>query len=245
MGGAVARFVSIDGARGVTGPCVVVDVLRAMSTAAYALAWGAVAVVMSPSLTSPAAPLGPGRLVRVTDGPPRPGADAVSSPGHLRGTDLEGVTLQLCTTHGTRGALAPTAARPLLAAGFVNAAATARYLRLLGAREITYVVTGDDGTADEDLACAQYVDALLTSGGPVDPAPYVRTAAASAARRDLDEGVTRGYLGVHPDDVELCLAPDVVDLALVGRAGQDSVVVRPVTTGAPSGAHVDGSPAGR
>jgi 2-phosphosulfolactate phosphatase len=43
----------------------------------------------------------------------------------------------------------------VLCAGFVVAEATAQLLRTRESDSVTFVVTGDDGRADEDLACAQ------------------------------------------------------------------------------------------
>lgn len=97
--------------------------------------------------------------VALKDGPAAPGFDAVNSPGLLRSTDLRGRTVIQKTTAGTVGALAVQDASLVLCASFVVAEATARLLRAHEPDSVTFVVTGEDGRADEDLAYAQYIAA--------------------------------------------------------------------------------------
>ncbi|MEV4249546.1 2-phosphosulfolactate phosphatase [Streptosporangium canum] len=107
-------------------------------------------------------------------GPPAPGFDAVNSPGLLRSVDLGGRTVVRKTTAGTVGALAVKEAPLVLCAGFVVAEATARLLRTRKGDGVTLVVTGDDGRADEDLACAQYIARRVTEAGTSRQATPVR-----------------------------------------------------------------------
>ncbi|MFI2284638.1 hypothetical protein [Nocardia beijingensis] len=48
------------------------------------------------------------------------------------------------------------------------------------------------GSAEEDLACAQYIAALLTADD-VDPHPFIERALHSTAARQLTEGVDKGF----------------------------------------------------
>lgn len=57
----------------------------------------------------------------------------------------------------------------ILCASFVVAGATARLLQARASGTITFVVTGDDGNADEDLACAQYIARRADGGTGVLP----------------------------------------------------------------------------
>jgi 2-phosphosulfolactate phosphatase len=47
-------------------------------------------------------------------------------------------------------------------------------MRMLEPQEVTFVITGqiEDGRGDEDLACAEYFEALLRGQEP-DPSPYI------------------------------------------------------------------------
>lgn len=127
------------------------------------------------------------------------------------------------TTAGTVGALAVKDARLVLCAGFVVAEATARLLRARGSDRVTFVVTGEDGQADEDLACAQYI-AGRADGTATDAAEFLRRGAASRAATELTDGVRQG---VHPDDVELCLELDRFPFAMVATSEGSLMVLRP------------------
>ncbi len=62
----------------------------------------------------------------------------------------------------------------MLAASFVVASATVTYIQRLASDSVTFVVTGqvDNNSGDEDLACAEYLEALLKGQRP-DPVPFV------------------------------------------------------------------------
>lgn len=90
---------------------------------------------------------------------------------------------------------------------------------------MTFVVTGEGGKADEDLACAEYIGRCM-AGGDVEAAPYLRRARNSRAAADLAGGLRSGY---HPDDVELCLEVDRFPFAMMARQEEALTVLRPVT----------------
>lgn len=161
--------------------------------------------------------------VALKDGPPAPGFDTVNSPGLLRSLDLGGRTVVQKTTAGTVGALAVKEASLVLCASFVVAGATARLLRTRECADVTFVVTGEDGHADEDLACAQYIARRATRAG-TDAADFLRRAGESRAAAELREGVRQG---VHPDDVALCLELDRFPFAMVATLEDSLMVLRP------------------
>lgn len=125
--------------------------------------------------------------------------------------------------HDAVGALAVRESPLVLCSSFVVAEATARYLRSRACHGVTFVVTGEDGRAEEDLACAEYI-ARRAGGASADAAPFLRRAAASRAAAELAEGVRRG---VHPDDVPLCLEPDRFGFAMVAAPEDAHMVLRP------------------
>ncbi|WP_372350476.1 2-phosphosulfolactate phosphatase [Streptomyces sp. KL116D] len=202
---------------------VVVDVMRAYTVAAWAFGRGAEKIVLAGSLDEALALKSRHPdWVALKDGPPAPGFDAVNSPALLRSADLTGRTVVQKTTAGTVGALAVRDARLVLCAGFVVAEATARLLRGHGADAVTFVVTGEDGRADEDLACAEYI-AHRATGTPTDPAGFLRRAAGSRAAAELTEGVREGS---HPDDVPLCLDLDRFPFAMTATREDALMVLR-------------------
>jgi 2-phosphosulfolactate phosphatase len=93
---------------------------------------------------------------------------------------------------------------------------------------VTFVVTGEEGRADEDLACAEYIGRRIDGEDDAEAAPYLRRARASRAAADLVDGVRLGYRGVHRDDVELCLEVDRFSFAMVARRDASLMVLRPV-----------------
>ncbi len=203
---------------------VVVDVMRAFTVAAWAFAQGAEKIVLAESLDDALAlKARHPDWVTLKDGPPAPGFDAVNSPGLLRSVDLDGRTVVQKTTAGTVGALAVKEASLVLCASFVVAEATARLLSARGCDSVTFVVTGEDGQADEDLACAQYIAGRAVESG-TDAAEFLRRAAASRAAAELTRGERRG---AHPDDVALCLELDRFPFAMVAALEGSLMVLRP------------------
>lgn len=192
QGSIECRQVGLDGCAGVTGVVVVIDVLRAFTSAAYALDAGAPEIVLVGETDTAFALQArmPGALLMgEINGAPIPGFDFGNSPApyltaDLRGPDGHGRRLIQRTTHGTQGVVRATAADPILTASFVVAAATAAFLRRLNPPRVTFVVTGWEGDlagdghppvgawGDEDAACADYLTALLQGESP-DPQPYL------------------------------------------------------------------------
>ncbi|MEU9700553.1 2-phosphosulfolactate phosphatase [Streptomyces sp. NPDC047981] len=222
-----ARFLGIADLAEVPSVAVVVDVMRAFTVAAWAFAQGAEKIVLA---GSPAEALAlkddHPDWVAIKDGPPAPGFDTVNSPGLLRSMDLGGRTVVQKTTAGTVGALAVKDAPLVLCASFVVAEATARVLRTRAGGSVTFVVTGEDGQAEEDLACAQYIARRATGAG-TDAAGFVRRAAESRAAAELTNGVRQG---VHPDDVALCLEVDRFPFAMAAAPEGPHMVLRPRTS---------------
>ncbi|MFG2976922.1 2-phosphosulfolactate phosphatase [Streptomyces sp. NPDC048331] len=219
-----ARFLGIGELVDTPPVAVVVDVMRAFTVAAWAFAQGAEKIVLAESLDEALAlKARHPEWVALKDGPPAPGFDTVNSPGMLRSMDLGGRTVVQKTTAGTVGALAVKEAALVLCAGFVVAEATARVLRARACDEVTFVVTGEDGRAEEDLACAQYIARRATEAA-TDAAEFLRRAGASRAASELVERVRRG---VHPDDVTLCLELDRFPFAMVATSEDSLMVLRP------------------
>ncbi|HSD55269.1 MAG TPA: 2-phosphosulfolactate phosphatase [Burkholderiales bacterium] len=203
---------------------VVIDVLRSFSTAAYAFAAGARAIYLvdtveralalraelPDALTIGAAP----------GGAPIPEFDLTNSPASLAGRDLSGRELIHCTAGGVRAVIAWQHAPRLLAASLVSARATARGLRRELPERLVLVTTGKwtDRDGDEDLACADYIEALLNDDS-VAAAPYeARVRGSDFARR-----FTGAPGAAHPaGDLECCALADRFDFALrvVRRGGR-------------------------
>ncbi len=214
------RYTTLENCEAARGPVVVIDVLRAFTTACFAFAAGAERILLAGEVEMAFAMRKrfPGALLLgEVDGLPIAGFDYGNSPAALLHQDLHGRTLIQRTSAGVQGMLRSPYGEPLLAASFVCATATARCLQHLappaGWESVSFVVTGVLGLrdGDEDAACAEYIAALLAGQQP-DPEPYL-------AR------VTKSYSGqlfadpARPEfpsqDLELALQLDRFDFALL------------------------------
>jgi 2-phosphosulfolactate phosphatase len=220
------RAVDLDGARA-DGTVVVIDVLRAFTFEAWAFARGATRMLAADEPAHAlhvARTLLPGSLAAgERGGRPLEGFDLGNSPLALEAHDVAGRTIVHRTSAGTQG-LARTAGAPLvLAASFVTAGATARFLREHGVDDVTFIVTGDslgrDG--DEDLACAELIAARANGDDP-DPAPFLARVPSSDAGRMFGPD---GPDWAPPEDLALACEVDRFDFALIAEPVTDLGVV--------------------
>jgi len=171
------HYVNLDDCYHVSGAVVVIDVLRAFTTAAFAFHAGVTRILLAGTIDQaftikesyPNA-----LLVGEVDGLPIPGFDFGNSPSGLDGLDLAGKMMIQRTSAGVQGVIRCQGASHLLASSFVCAQATAECLRNLNPPEVTFVITGFSGLreGDEDLACAEYI-AVTLKGIQPNPAPFL------------------------------------------------------------------------
>lgn len=143
--GARASFVARWELVGTRGPVVVVDVIRAFTTAAYALGAGAEAIYLVEGVDEALALAKelPDALVMGEEHGRRPlGFDLSNSPVDAAHADLQGRVLVQRTSAGTQGAVAGRYADRLFAASLVCASATAAAVDRCGLGAPTYVITG-------------------------------------------------------------------------------------------------------
>jgi 2-phosphosulfolactate phosphatase len=197
------------------GVVVVIDVLRAFSTAAYALAAGASRIILVSSIEEALQKrrINPDVLLMgEMDGKPIPGFDLGNSPQPFKDHDLHGCTLVQRTSAGTQGVVRARGAEKLLTCSFVNARATAAWLKKAFPPIVTFIATGShsqDG-GDEDLACADYIEALLED--EKTPAePYLRRVSGSATGRKFGDPLF-SYLPAA--DLPYCLAVNRFDFVM-------------------------------
>jgi len=196
---------------------VVVDVLRAFTTAAYAFAAGASEIWLATGVEEALA-LGrriPGALVMgEVHGRRPPGFDLSNSPVEVASTDVGGRVLVQRTSAGTQGVIAATGADRLFAASLVCASATAAAIERARLGAPTYVITGrfpdqPDG-GEDDLLTAQLIERART-GRPLDAAA---TAEAVARSPEAARTLAVGAGHVDPDDIAYATAVDRFDFAM-------------------------------
>ena len=220
------RYRALADCDGVEGCVVVIDVLRAFTTAAHALHRGAAQISLVDTLAAAFAlrDATPDSLLMGEErGIPIPGFDFGNSPLELSAADLRGCNLIQRTSAGTQGVVACRDAETLLAASFVCAAATARYLVRLAPSELTFIITGASAHRDgeEDRAAAEYIAAQVLSERP-QARPYLKRALKSDAARLFVEFDTPEATA----DLSACLRADTHDLAMPITRDGDELIMR-------------------
>jgi 2-phosphosulfolactate phosphatase len=195
------------GAERATGNVAVIDVLRAFTTAAVALANGASQIVMVGTVEEALALRSSG-VAQVCMGEVRgrkpAGFDFGNSPFELSSAALAGAAVVQRTSAGTQGVTAAArGADRLYAASLVTANATARTLRSATPNRITLVAMGNNGTVrtDEDELCALHLRNLLEDrlGDP----EAVRRMILAGGQAERFRDPTRPHL--HPGDLDIAL----------------------------------------
>jgi 2-phosphosulfolactate phosphatase len=192
---------------------VVIDVLRAFTVAAYALAGGAVECRMAASVDEALALSArlPGSVVSAeVGGLPVDGIPISNSPTMIRDRDLHGRVVVQRTSSGTQAVVAATGGEQLFAGSLVVAEATARVIQGAGAELVTLVASGSDSGHLEDEACAHYLSSLIL-GQPANLDELLAPLRATDRYRRFAAGE---WPGMPATDVELALRPDVFDFAM-------------------------------
>lgn len=163
----------------------IVDVLRASTTIAVALANGARAVIPLPSseeVVSRAKTLARSevRLAGERKMQPVPGFDLGNSPREFTKEAVEGKTILMSTTNGTSAVLAMQGARDVVIASYVNLSAVLSMLRaaLRGGTDVAIVCAGHERHyALEDAACAGlFVQHITTKNAKAETNDAAQTA---------------------------------------------------------------------
>ncbi len=202
------------------GTLVVIDVLRAFTTAACAFSRGAREIELVSTLeqafarkrADPAIV-----LVGEEEGRPVAGFDFGNSPPALLAAELGGQRLVLRSTAGTQGVVGGVNARTIVLGSLVVARATEKLVRALGA-DVTLLAMGSPkgGPGDEDEVCAELLEARL-AGRELDLETVRRRVRESrAGQKALDPEVE----WISAGDLEIAQQVDRFDFAMrVAREG--------------------------
>jgi 2-phosphosulfolactate phosphatase len=207
---------------------IVIDVLRAFSTAAYAFSRGAKEVVLVSTVDEAVSLKStiPNSMAMGEVGGLQPeGFDFGNSPTYINEADLSGITMIHRTSAGTQGAVRSQGAETMLAASFVVATATVRYIHNLAAPEVTFVITGRSyNGGDEDLACAEYLEELLKGNRPAVK-PFLQRVLES---RDAFPHLDPGQRGFPLSDLDYCTQSDRFDFAMPITREEGRLIMRAV-----------------
>jgi 2-phosphosulfolactate phosphatase len=208
-----------------TGIVLIIDVLRAFSTAAYAFSRGAkeirlVSTVEEALLIKEQIPNS--RAMGEMHGIPPEGFDFGNSPTRILEQNLEGMTIIQRTSAGTQGVVRSVKADVMFATSFVVAEATMNAVREFKPEEITFVITGGADNA-EDLACAQFLEKQFT-GQAVDAQEYIqRVVTSKDASYHLE-----GHPQFPKSDLDYCTRINAFDFAMPITRENSQLVMRAV-----------------
>lgn len=201
----------MEGASKASGTVVVIDVLRAFSVSAYALAGGATAcrLVRDVEDARELATRIPHSLISAEiGGLPVDGIPISNSPTQVREASLTDRVLIQRSSAGTQAAQAASSAERLFVASLVVATATARAILEGDPDTVTLVPSRPDH--EEDQACARYLEAALR-GETSD----VDELLAPLRRSDRYRRQAAGSIpGFPPTDLDLALVADRFDFAM-------------------------------
>lgn len=209
------------------GDVVVIDVLRAFTTAAFAFGAGAREIVLvgTPEQAFELKKRFPrAKLAGEVNGRPIPGFDYGNSPAVLARANLNGRTLILRSSSGTQGVVRARAAERIWLGSLPVAGVTCELLRKESAH-VTLLSMGSQKGPDgpEDEACAELMEALLEERVPDLDAVRARIRSSPAAALALDPAVD----WIVPDDLECALDYDFFGFAMPVTREGDLLIARP------------------
>ena len=220
---------SHENAHKAEGLAVVIDVVRAFTTASYILHNNAKSIIAVGEVDAARAIkkenpdyLLAGERMGIT----LPGFDYGNSPTEIAHIDFTGKTVVMRTTAGTQGVVKATNASEIIAAAFVNARATAKYIQAKNPKIVSFICTDDRYTDSEDVLCAEFIKSILENN-PL-PFPPIReklenheatklflsSQLTPFAREDLDKCFSvdtfNFVIKAHPHDDEIHLIKEEV-----------------------------------
>ena len=205
----IVRATGIAGGLQARGTVVVIDVLRAFTVSAYALAGGAreCRLVKTVDEARALATKTPGAVICAEENAlPIEGIPISNSPTMIRELDLEEKVLIQRSTAGTQVAAA-VESEDILAASLVVARATVQACLLRKPAVLTLIASADH---PEDHACATYMEQILQGARPDLDALLQPLRQADRYRRVM----AGEWPGFPRTDLDLALTPDVFDFAM-------------------------------
>lgn len=204
-----------EGARQATGYVAIIDVFRAFTTAAVALANGASRITMVGTVEEALSlrDCGVGQVcIGEVRGRAPAGFDFGNSPFEISRIDFRGRAIIQRTSAGTQGVVLADKAKRLYATSLVIASATAGALRSGSPDLVTLVAMGKNATArtDEDELCALHLRNLL-EGRPGN-AEAIRTLILAGAEAKRFEDPVQPHF--QPGDLDIALDIDRYDFAI-------------------------------
>ena len=230
------NYTTLDDCHTATGIVLIIDVLRAFSTATYAFSCGAKEIRLVSGVDEALAlkaKIPNSKAMGEVGGLPPEGFDFGNSPTRILEHDLTGITLIQRTGAGTQGAVRAVNADVMLATSLVVAGATVNFVREMKADEITFVITGGMGN-DEDVVCAEYLEKQFT-GDALSLSKGQGMEADEVIRRVIASRDALQHMADHPQfprsDLDYCSRIDAFDFAMPITRVDGQLVMRAVKNG--------------
>jgi len=205
---------------------VVIDVLRAFTTAAYLFNAGVEEIILASEVAEAFSLRDRFRdclIIGEVNGIKVPGFDVGNSPTEVLAYKSLPRRMIQRTTAGTQGVVRAIGAKTIITASLVNAAATARYIRNTSPDSVTLVQTGifaGQDWGDEDAACADLIEGILL-GQDVDQNGIVRRVQNSRSGLHYD-----GHdINFPPTDLEMALQIDKFNFVMQVERTADLLVM--------------------
>jgi len=205
----------LEGARRARGTVVIVDVFRAFTTAAVALARGADRIVMVAEIEEALRLRGEGVgdiCVGEVNGIRPESFDYGNSPCEMTQASLKGKVVIQSTRAGTTGVAAATQAEVVYAGSFVVADATAKAILRDDPACVTIVAMGWNARVrtDEDELCALYLRNLMQGRRP-DPEALRKLVLASSEAAKFGDPNQPHF---RREDLEIAIDMNKYDFAI-------------------------------
>jgi 2-phosphosulfolactate phosphatase len=217
----IIHATGVEGARHAKGTVVVIDVLRAFTVSAYALAGGAsecrlVRTVSEARALAAATPRSV--LSAEEEGLPVDGIPISNSPTAIHEADMRDCVLVQRSSAGTQ-AISVVESDDVFAASLVVASATAAACVAADPQTLTLIASADH---PEDHACARYIEGLIRA----DSTDLEQLLVPLRGSERYARLISGSWPGCPPTDVELSLVADRFDFAMPVRPGDGYLVLR-------------------
>jgi 2-phosphosulfolactate phosphatase len=220
------NYTSLETCHTASGLVLVIDVLRAFSNAAYAFSRGAKEIILVSTVEEALglkSQLPNVKIMGEVGGLPPAGFDFGNSPAQICEEDFTGLALIQRTGAGTQGAVRCVNADVLLAASFVVAGATVNHVLKMVPSEVTFVITGGEDN-EEDLSCAEYLEALLKGQNP-DKEPFIKRVHNS---KDAERHLNRDLPEFPESDLDYCTRINAFDFAMPITRKNGQLIMRAI-----------------
>lgn len=211
-----------------SGLAVVIDVLRAFTTACFIFSKGAREIILVETPDEGLILKGQNQdyiLVGERKGIKIPGFDFGNSPYEIKAADFSGKIVVMTTSQGTGffyrlGNLPNVKER--ITGSFVNASAIVSYIKRKKHKDVTFVCTDNSTTDNEDYVCAKYLISCL-EGNPINFQDIKDTLKSHPL---ADRFIRRPLTPHAPQDFELSLQLDNFNNVLKAADSARYVVLR-------------------